>query len=585
MEKYHTIPEMLLNHAAAHGNPQAVSDRVGNTWHTLSIFEVTTRVRQLGAVLNHRYPNVGESIGLLAAPSTGWLIVDCGIMLSGGVSVPFFVDFSEKHFMQKVNDADMRAIFVLGAALWERFLPYADHFERVVTDQAENLPPNAVHIDQLYERGRLRLELEPDLIGALLKRIDEHDRAVIIYTSGSTGRPKGVELTHGNLVSQLTDIEHLFPVEPCVDKALSLLPVAHSFERIVIYLYLLRGVGIFFVDQIDRVGELMREVHPSMMTVVPRLLEKTHGRISEKAAGLHGPKGRFARWTFRRANRPFEEHEHFSLSNRVADRLVGWQVNKSLGGSLKAMVVGGTHLPDELAHFFIRVGVPLYEGYGMTEASPVICTNAPGRRKVGTVGTPLRSIEIKTSEEGEVWARGPNIMFGYRHLPEETARVIDSEGWLHTGDLGKIDSEGYLSIVARKKEMFKTSTGETVFPGPIEQALCSSPLIESACVIAENRKYTACLLFIEAGVNRPLGDLHDEIRDHIHEVNQNLDRWEFIHAYALIRATPSVQNRELTPTLKIRRHVIEQNYKSIIEQLYDKSIPQEQSDEISIGYC
>ena len=497
MERFHTIPEMLLNHASRYGNARAVNDRVEDTWEPLSIHEICSRVRMLGAALNARLPDMGTSVGVLAAPSANWLIADIGIMLSGSVAVPFFVDFAELHFLHKVNDSDMNTIFVFGDELWDRFAPFADHFDLVITDQLkEGMPPNVRHLDELYETGKLRLELEPRLVADLLERIGEASHAVTIYTSGSTGMPKGVELTQGNLVAQLNDIEDLFPVEPGVDKSLSLLPVAHTFERTVIYLYLLRGLSIHFVDRIEHVGDLMREVHPAMMTVVPRLMEKTYARIREKAASHHGPKGRFAQWTFKRSNRPFVEHEHFSVTSWLADHLVGYQVKKALGGQMKAMVVGGAHMPDDLNRFFVRVGVPLYEGYGMTESSPVISTNYPGSRKVGTVGRPLPSVEVKTSDEGEIWARGPNVMRGYRHMPDETARVVDADGWLHTGDLGSLDEEGFLTIRARRKEMFKTSTGETVFPGPIEQALCKSPLIESACIVAEARKYTAVLLFL-----------------------------------------------------------------------------------------
>lgn len=586
MERFQTIPEMLLNHASRYTQACSVNDRIDGTWVPVPLDEICTRVRRLGAALNARLPGLGHSIGVLAAPSADWLAADIGIMLSGGVAVPFFVDFAELHFLHKVNDSDMKTIFVFGAELWDRFRPYADHFDLIITDQLKDgMPSNVKHIEELYETGQLRLDLEPGLVGDLLQRIDGRSHAVTIYTSGSTGMPKGVELTQGNLAAQLHDIEPLFPVEPGVDKALSLLPVAHTFERTVIYLYLLRGLSIYFVDQIENVGELMRDVHPAMMTVVPRLMEKTYARIREKAAGHSGLKGRFAVWTFKRASRPFAEGEPFFFQNWLADRLVGWQVKKALGGKLKAMVVGGAHMPDELNHFFVRVGVPLFEGYGMTESSPVISTNYPGSRKVGTVGRPLASVEVKIAAEGEVWARGPNVMRGYRHMPDETARVIDADGWLHTGDLGSLDDEGFLSIAGRKKEMFKTSTGETVFPAPIEQALCRSPLIDSACVIAEGRKYTSCLLFISAENRRPIGKLHGEIQAHIREVNKLVDHWETIRAYALIRAVPSVDNGELTPTLKIRRHVVAEDYRDLIEALYDETQVPEDSDEISISRC
>jgi long-chain acyl-CoA synthetase len=584
MENFRTIPEMLLNCARRHANDKAVNDRVDGIWRAVSTAELVHRVSCLAAMLDSREPQAGACVGVLAAPSANWLAADLAIMLAGSVSVPFFVDFSEAHFLHKVEDADMKTIFVFGPELWARFLPFADRFDLVITDQHVPDLPTAVHVDELYAEGAKRITEEPELVQRLSERISPDDLAVIIYTSGSTGMPKGVELTHNNLAAQLHDIIPLFPMKPGLDRGLSLLPIAHTFERIVIYLYLAQGMCIYFVDDIGNVGQLMGEVHPTMMTVVPRLLEKTHNGIRERTTGLAGPKGKLSRWAFERANRIAEGS--FSLCNVIADRLVGRQVYKAFGGKLRTMVVGGAHMPDELNRFFVRVGIPIYEGYGLTEASPVLCTNYPGQRRVGTVGRPLISVEIKTSNEGEVWARGPNIMRGYRHMPEETERVIDADGWLHTGDLGRIDDGGYLTIVARQKELFKTSTGETVFPGPMEQALCRSEWIEMACIIAEARKHTSCLLFLNpAAISLPSPALHEQIKAHIQQVNEGLDRWEKIHAYALLPELPSVENGELTPTLKIRRHVVEKHYKNLIDRLYDETQTTEDSHEFTIGHC
>lgn len=586
MRNFHTIPEMLLNCAANYENARALNDKAAEGWQSVSMQETTTRVRRLAAALNTRLPTLGTSVGILAAPSSNWLVADIAIMLSGGVSIPFFVDFSEAHFLHKVEDSEMKTIFVFGDVLWKRFLPLADRFDLVITDQSIGKLSNAVHVGELYASGKNRLEIELDLIQDLLKRIDEHDLAAIIYTSGSTGMPKGVELTHRNLVAQLRDINGLFPVLPCEDKALSLLPVAHTLERTIIYLYLMEGLCIYFVDRVENVGSMMREIQPSMMTVVPRLLEKVHARIGEKASGIPGLKGRFARWTFRRANRPYIKDEPFSLLNWIADRIMGWQVGNAFGGALKALVAGGTHMPDELNHFFIRMGIPVYEGYGLTEASPVICTNYPGHRKVGTVGHRLASVEIKISTEGEVWARGPNIMRGYHHRPEETTRVIDSDGWLHTGDIGTIDQDGYLTIVARQKELFKTSTGEIVFPGPLENALCHSVLVDMACIIAEACKFTSCLLFLsEIATEMDPRVLKQTIEELIQQVNVDLDHWEKIHGYALLTQLPSIENGELTPTFKLRRQEVATHYTDLIKRIYDETNPLEDFNEFTIGHC
>ena len=585
MGSFCSIPEMLFDPVVPSVNSRAVNDRVGGTWQAVSMAELVRRVSCLAVALHERLAGPSACVGVLSAPSASWLVADLATMLAGGVTVPFFVDFSASHFTYKVEDSGMKAIFVFGPELWARFLPFADRFDLIITDQQSDLPA-AVHIDPLYARGEELLADEPDRVKQLLDRIDPEALAVIIYTSGSTGMPKGGELTHRNVESQLHGIMPLFPIRPCADRGLSLLPVAHTFERIVLYLYLAKGMCIYFADHIENIGALMQEVRPTMMAVVPRLLEKTFERVRERAAGIAGPKGSFARWTVRRASRPYTETERFHPLNGLADRLVGWQVRKAMGGEIQTLMVGGAHMPDELNRFFVRVGIPLYEGYGLTEAAPVVCVNHPAQRKVGSVGRPLPSVEIMTTEEGEVLARGPNIMRGYRRMPEETARVIDADGWLHTGDLGQIDEEGFLTIVARRKELFKTSTGEMVVPGPLEQSLCRSELVDIACIIADGRKYVSSLLFLNpaaAAIQPP--ELHRAIKAHIQRMDADLDRWEKIHAYALLPDPPSIANEELTPTLKMRRHILEEHYKDVIELLYDETKGTEDLHEYAIGYC
>jgi long-chain acyl-CoA synthetase len=593
---------MLLNGALCHANGRALNDRVDGQWQTMSIVDLVHRVSCLAAALNERVHEHGVCVGVLAVPSSDWMAADMAIMLAGHVSVPFFVDFSEAHFEYKVEDTGMKTIFVFGPALWARFLPFADRFDLVITDQHTPALPTSVHVDALCTEGAEKLASNPELVQQLLNGVSPDDLAAIIYTSGSTGKPKGVELTHLSLVSQLHDIVRCFPFVACKDRALTLLPVAHSFERIIIYFYMAQGMCIHFVDDIHNVSQLMKEVRPSMMTVVPRLLEKIYAGIHEETAALSGPKGHLARWMFGRASRSFAKDEKFSLLNTVADRLVGSKVCKMFGGQLQSLVVGGAHMPDELNHFFVRVGIPLYEGYGLTEAAPVVSTNYRLRRRIGTVGQALESVEITVTPEGEILARGPNIMRGYHNMPEETAQVIDRDGWLHTGDIGRIDEDGFLTIEARQKELFKTSTGEIVYPGSIEQALCRSVLVDIACVIAEARRFTSCLLFIARNVLSRMKRLHGAedktdnaflcssvmqtaIESLIQRVNQDLDHWEEIHGYALLLETPSVENCEMTSTLKIRRRAVEAHYKELIDQLYDTSTMMEDHHEFAIGHC
>jgi long-chain acyl-CoA synthetase len=417
--------------------------------------------------------------------------------------------------------------------------------------------------------------------------VRSEDTATLIYTSGSTGHPKGVQLTHGNLISQVQAARFCFPLDPATDSALSFLPLSHVFERMVAYFYIASGVSLHFAEDPKQAGENLRELSPTLMTVVPRFLEKAHDRI---LANAHqgGLAGRLIQAAMRRA---LERTDDAPLTfwDRIYDRLVYSSIRGRMGGRLRLVICGSAPLDARLCRFFLNTGLQVYEGYGLTESSPVLTVNFPGHRKLGTVGRAFPGVELRIAPDGEVLARGPNIMTGYYGHPEATQAVLGADGWLHTGDLGRLDGAGYLTITGRKKELFKTANGKYVAPLPIEQALTAHTLVEAAVVIAEGRPYATVVIFPDfdelvawresltdeeataaSGAflrSKPVLERYAAI---VEAVNEGTSSWERLLRFTLADAPPSIEGGELTPTMKLRRHAVEAKYATKIDAMYGK---------------
>jgi long-chain acyl-CoA synthetase len=439
--------------------------------------------------------------------------------------------------------------------------------------------------ERLLERGRQRARERNTSLDELSKALDPDGLATIIYTSGSTGLPKGVKLTQRNITSQIETCSSLFVFDPARDRILSTLPLAHIFERMVMYLYLYQGLSVYFVDNPKELSSFVRSVQPTSMTAVPRILEKVHEKMRARVESMGGIKGALAKAAVARAAEKDPDRSRRNLMDGLYEKLVYPTLRQGLGGQLHTVISGSAKLPSDLCRFFINIGVPIYEGYGLTESSPVIAVNTPQRRKVGTVGPPLPDVEVAIGSDGEVLARGPNIMQGYHNRPDATADTIDEQGWLHTGDLGSLDAEGFLAIRGRKKEIFKKSTGEYVPPGPIEDALSRHPLVDTAVIFADNRVYVTALLFPDmerlAEQKRAFGmeDHGDSafldsdavakaLQEHIEEVNRHRHHCERVERFRMVHEPATVDGGELTPTLKVKREVVTEKYGSLVEEMY-----------------
>lgn len=556
-EKMTALPQLLTHISQTRPNSSAFNYKENNEWKHISTEVFVSHVVKFAQLLQNQGIQKGDAVGILSPSSPFWLMADFAILMNGAVSVPFFINESEEHVRFKVKDANLKGIFVLSdyeQKLNERFTkfiePLIHSFSFIITKNI--LFPQSIEFESKGGDQLMKSYVGPHLL--------EDDSATIIYTSGSTGQPKGVELTHKNFMAQIQSITKLFSDLSPQDNVLSFLPIAHSFERTLIYFYISRGTSIYFCPDITNIAQCLQEVEPTFMATVPRLLEKMHAKIIEKAQAKTWIKKKIAMWALKRA---LKKPKTF-----LTDLLVYKKIRTLFGKKLKYLISGGSPLPLDMYRFFVNIGIPLYQGYGLTEACPVITTNFINRHKVGTVGPALPDVEMKISSNGEIFARGNNIMKGYHNLIDETKHAIDSNGWLHTGDTGTIDKDGFLTITGRIKELCKTSGGKYVSPIPLEEKLKKNSLIDMAMIIADGRKFVSALLFIDREKNN--GALKNNLNHFIKKVNATLNEWEQIRAWHIIFDTPTVENGELTPTLKLRRKVIIEEYHDIIEEMYTK---------------
>jgi len=559
-------------------NPVFINHLEGDKWRSFSKDEFLTTVRSLALAFEADGWR-GKQIGIAIAPSAYWLIIDYALMLSGAVSVPLFTNISTKNLRFQIKDAELHTLFTQTREQEKTI------FEAAPDITCINIDTTAAGHDPLATRiaeGEKIHRQDPEKFADLLARIHPEDLMTIVYTSGTSGLPKGVELSHRNLISQIIDTGIKYNCDPSADSALSLLPLAHIFERMVMHFYISTGMSIYFVDDVRNVGRILKEIKPTIMTVVPRLLEKMCFKMREKAMAAGFVKKTIAKIAFYRTEHKNPLRPATWLDN-LLEKNVYSRFRAALGGNMRMLISGGAPLSDDLYRFFLNIGIPLYQGYGLTEASPVICANASGENKIGTCGRHFVHTEVKTSSEGELLARGPGIMLGYHNNPEATANTIDENGWLATGDLATIDSEGFVTITGRKKDLSKTSTGEYISVNYIEQLLMSAGWFDHVLVIGNDRPFVSALLMVDNPAVNAYGKRHGlkdaaevvETRKfqkiifrHIKKINRKLNHWEKVRKFYLISATLTIEDGDLTPSMKLARQRVETRFKDVIDNLY-----------------
>jgi len=551
--------------------------RDGNGWKLFSKKEFLLNIRYL-ALSAYKNGWKGKQIAIAVSPSPYWLMIDYALMLAGAVSVPLFTNISSRNLRFQLLDASIHTAFIEFKKHEELILQADESIELIYLDEEKS---GYMTFTKLLAQGKEIDKDEPSLFETLLYQLHEEDLATIVYTSGTSGTPKGVELTHKNLISQIhaTALNYQFDREK--DIAFSFLPLAHIFERMVMHFYLSRELSIYFADDVKNVGVLLKEVNPTVMTVVPRLLEKVFFKMKLKAMEGNILKKGLVMLAFYRATTkdPFTEA---SFLDKLLDKLVYQKLRMAFGTRMRMMISGGAALSDMLYRFYLNIGIPLYQGYGQTESSPVISANTPENNKIGTCGKTFPGVEVKVSDEGELFVKGANVMRGYHKNVAATNEVIDSDGWLHTGDLAQIDDEGNISLTGRRNELFKTSTGEYVSSVYIEQELVSNGWFEYALIVGDGKPFVVALLFVEPEClgrlatkmkSTPLKALESQkfqkmSEKFIKKINLKLNHWEKIRKFRLIGDTLSIENGELTPSMKLAKKQLLERYSDEIEEMY-----------------
>ena len=599
----------LLAHQLAHfPKPDAIAHKVGGRWKRFSTRHIVETARALAAGLHAAGVRPGDRVANITETNqTEWNIIDLAVMQLGAVHVPIYPSLTPEECRFILDDSGARLVFVSSDALHAKIsgvraeLPSLEniyHYQR----PAES---GVCRWTELRDAGARRLLSDPAFareIDALTAAVRPEDLATLIYTSGTTGQPKGVMLSHANLVSNAMAIVPLIGGSPG-ERAISFLPLCHIFERTLTNAYFYIGMSVYYAESLERVGDNMREVHPNFFAVVPRILEKIYERIIARGNALTGRRKKLFLWALDLAERIDPEHpEHSTLSERMqlklADKLVFSKWREALGGRVDSIVCGSAALNPKLAKVFWNAGVRVYEGYGPTEAAPVVTTNykKTGHHLIGTVGPVIAGGEIRLAPDGEILYRGPNVMLGYYHRPDLTAETIDAEGFLHTGDVGEfiegLDGLRFLRITDRKKEIFKTSGGKYIAPQPIENKLKESPLVAQAMVVGEYRKFPGALivpnfaalrerlaLWAEQheGDSTPTATDSELIRlprvraliaSEIDRINRDLAQYARIKNFALLAAEWTTAGGELTPTQKVKRREVLKKFAAEIESIY-----------------
>ncbi len=590
-----TLIEVFEYVGRVHPRTDTLNYKRDGRWVAISSDELLKRARRIAGGLYSLGVRRGDRVAILSESRPEWTLMDAGCLFATAIDVPIYPTLTPPQVRYILKDSGARVLVIENE---EKFLhireilaecPAIKHL--IFLEKTAGVNVDGLSLAELEELGRTTEETDPNLINNVAHLINPDDLATIIYTSGTTGEPKGVMLTHSNLVSNLIDSSgHLSFAKD--DSALSVLPLSHVLERIAMYMYLYHGMATYFGESLEAIGQNLREVKPTIFVGVPRIFEKIFARVKEKTAEKGRLNVALLNWAVAVAKhyaRLTTRHEKvpawLELKRRIADKLVFSKMRKALGGRIRLLVSGGAALPEELGLIYIGAGLEIVQGYGLTETSPVITAGVLEDNRVGTVGKPIRNVEVRIASDGEIETRGPNVMRGYYNRPEETRAVFTEDGWFKTGDIGTIDEDGFLHITDRKKELFKTSGGKYIAPQPIEQMIKGSRFVNQVVLIGNGRKFPAALIVpdwervesytqlkgIKASSHAELCK-HPRIIDlferQIAGLTTDLAQYERVKRVALLENELTIEGGELTPTLKVKRRVVDEKYRGVIDELY-----------------
>src|SRR5690554_541103 len=567
---------------------KALTSKYNGEWISISTQEYIDQANAISRGLLRLGVKPNDKIAVISTTNrTEWNVLDIGILQTGAQNVPIYPTISKEDYDYILNHSEATYCFVSDTEILEKlnFIKGNTKLKAIYTFDDVLNEKSWKEILELGKDNSNQNEVE-----ARKAAVTSEDLATLIYTSGTTGRPKGVMLTHNNIVSNVLDSEKRVPFDYGHSKALSFLPVCHVFERMILYLYQYCGVEIYFAESIEKMGDNLKEIKPNVMTAVPRLYEKVYDKIVAKGGELTGIKKKLFFWAIDLGLKyePYGANGWwYELQLKLARKLIFSKWKEGLGGQLDMMVSGSAALQPRLTRTFAAAEMPIMEGYGLTETSPVISVNDMRNKgfKVGTVGKIIDNVEVKIAEDGEILCKGPNVMIGYYKDAEKTNEVLEN-GYFHTGDIGEIDQDGFLRITDRKKEMFKTSGGKYVAPQIIENTLKQSRFIEQIMVIGEGEKMPAALIQPNFDFVRDwakikgydIGQTNEEIASNpkvierigkaVDELNKNFGNWEQVKKIELTPDVWSIDDGHLTPTLKLKRKIILTKYKDLYEKIY-----------------
>lgn len=586
-----SIGAALANSCETFATKTALMHKTDGQYRRISYRSLRDSVIMLAGELLRMGVKSGDRVALISDSRPEWPYIDFAALSIGAVLVPIYTSLSAPQVQYILKDSGAKILFAQNEAQAAKAIELKSKgdLESIwVFDAAESGSLGDGNFRELAEIGSQMSPVIKSRVQEHMKQIDRKDLATIIYTSGTTGQPKGVMLTHGNLLSNMEGVLEVLKIKPS-DTFLSLLPLAHVFERLGgHYLPLCSGSTVAYAESPATVARNLLEIKPTVMLAVPRLYEMMRTRILDAVSKSPKLRQKMFYWALAVGQQSLRAGSYrkpaLILKRSVADRLVYTKLRARTGGRIRIMVSGGAALSPEVGEFFRAVGVPLIEGYGLTETSPVLCANPLEDVRIGTVGPPLPGVDIRIDPEGEILAKGPNVMQGYYHLPKDTKAAFNKKGFFKTGDIGHFDERGYLVITGRKKEILVTSKGKNIAPAPIENHLKTSQYINEIMIIGDDHHYLTAVvipnreLFTEEGIwkdeerevaiENPL--IVDKIRLEIRELSADLEDFEQIKKFTVLSREFSIESEELTPTLKVRRDIVMEHYHDLIEGMYKK---------------
>ena len=589
-----TLAHVLLDTVRNYPKPDFMLYKSEGRYQPLSTEEFGRRVRHLCLGLRDLGLRRGDKVILLSENRPEWVIADHADLCLGAITVPIYTSLVPEQIKYIIDDSDAKAVFVSSEDLWKKIEAVKSGLSKVrhyITFLGQ-APEGVLTVDQVMGRGRKLEEKDPALFESLVNEVKPEDEASLIYTSGTTGLPKGVILTHSNFLSNVQTISTIVEFSD-KDTVLSFLPLSHILERMVTFTYIFKGCRIGYAESVETVGENLLEIRPNIMVSVPRVFEKIYAKVMDNVLSSSNLKKRIFYWALkvgkeygRRKLNKETIPGGLQRKRNLAHKLVYSKIIDKTGGRVRFFVSGGAPLSKDIAEFFYALGLVILEGYGLTETSPVISVNTFENIRLGTVGKPIPGVDVKIAPDGEILTRGPHVMKGYYKKEAETREAFEG-GWFHTGDIGHIDKDGFIVITDRKKDIIVTAGGKNIAPQPIENLLKTNPYISSAVVIGDRRRFVCALIVpnfeklekYARSSNIPFAGRAELIRNRqvvsflkaeVDRATPNLAQYERVKKIALLDRDFEIEKGEMTPSLKVKRNIIEQKYKTLIDALYEE---------------